>query len=91
MSVLRVLLPLAGLFAGLLLHADLDELGRHLARVGVAWFGAVLAVHALSFFCDVLLRQLGFPPAPATRGQRWTWYRVRGASASITPRAAQPS
>lgn len=79
MSILRVLLPLAGLalFTGLLLHADLGELGRHLARVGAAGFAAVLAVHALSFFCDVLLWQLGFPPAPATRGRRWTWYRVR--------------
>ncbi len=79
MKALRVLLPLAGLalFAGLLQHADLRDLGRHLAHVGAAGFGAVLAVHALSFLCDVVLWQLGFPPAAATRSRRWTWYRVR--------------
>jgi hypothetical protein len=78
-TVLRVLLPLAGLalFAGLLQHADLRDLGRHLAHVGAAGFGAVLAVHALSFLCDVVLWQLGFPPAAATRSRHWTWYRVR--------------
>jgi len=79
MSVVRMLLPLAGLalFAGLLAHVDLDALGHQLMAVGVLGFGAVLAVHALSFLCDVLLWQLGFPPGPATRGHWWTYYRIR--------------
>lgn len=77
--ILRALLPLAGLalFALLLARANLDELGRYLVRVGALGFAAVLAVHALSFLGDVVLWQLAFPPAPATRGRRVTWYRVR--------------
>lgn len=79
MSVFRILVPLGGvaLFVILLRYVDLDELARQIQTAGIAGFAAVLAVHALSFLCDVLLWQLAFPPSRATRRHWWTWYRVR--------------
>ena len=79
MSLVRIALPLLGLllFGVLLTRLDVTILQNQLVAAGMIGFIGVLAVHAVSFLCDVVLWLRSFPDLPQTQGRWWTFYRVR--------------
>jgi len=79
MNPTRLLLPLSGLglLAFVLWQVDFAALGLHLAQVGLAGFLGVVAVHAWSFWLDVVLWQLAFTSPRAALRHNAEFYLIR--------------